>query len=568
MQKIIILISIFFTSIIIVKSQDIEQVLKAKPVDISGGVNVNTGWYFVEGIESGRDPYNWGINANLNINLYDVIDVPFSLVINKGDKKLNRPQYTNIGLSPKYKQYTLHLGYRSMQFSSYTYSGITFYGVGGEISPKNSIIKNFSCFYGRFNEAVPVNFSKQDITPVYRRRGWGSKISLGKKGQNADFIIFKAIDDPETINYYVDSVDIKPQENLALGIITKNKITEKLSFHGEYTVSILSTDTRIQEKEGTENSFINETELFKPRNTTASHNAFAGGIDYQGNTYSVGLSYKRVDPEFKSLGTSYSTNDTEDWLINASKTFLDSKVNVNGSFGKQRNNLDKTKETKSIRNIYSCNVSYTPIESLNTSVNYSNFSSNTLPSVLYLNDSIKFIQTTTNKGFNVTYSFGKNNFRHYVNTSSNFQDAYTLNQTGQEKVSNESKVKSALLTYSLSVVPVAVTINTSMNYSVYDQDSINNITYGPTIGTGRPFFNKKVQMNISFSSLVQKTNNSQSSNVSVINFSCSYRFWKKHSLMLSNLISFRQQPDSVQDQENNSPNIREIRGSVRYSFSF
>ena len=545
------------------QAQDIEQVAKAKPLTVNGGINLNSGWYHINDTSVKRDPFTWGINANLNFNVFGVIDVPFTLVYNKQDKSLGRPEYKNIGFSPKYKGYTLHVGYRNMQFSPYTYSGITFFGVGAEVAPEESPVK-FSGFYGRLNEAIPYNYATGDLTNIkYRRRGWGSKVTIGKSKHIVDLIVFKAIDDIETIIHPADSVDVKPEENIVIGINTTNKITERLSFRLEYARSILSTDTRIDEKMGTQSSFINQIDLFKPRTSTASHNAISGGLNYQGNSYTIGVSYKRVEPEYRSLGTSYSTNDIEDWLINASKSFFSNRINLNGSLGKQRNDLARTKETKSIRTISSLNASFTITKALNASVNYSNFASNTSPSVISFTDSIKFIQTTSNIGANVNYNFGTDNYKHILSGSYNIQNANTLNQTGQEKVSNNTVVKSSFLTYGLTLVPLEMTINTSLNYTVFEQDSIQNKTIGPTIGTGRSFFKKRVQTNISFSFLNQENANNQTSKISVITFSAGYRFWENHSIMLSNAISLREQMSGDINKK-----VREIRGNIRYSYSF
>ncbi len=559
---------IFFfllTGIFYLQGQDIEHVLESKPVSLSGGLNVSSGWYNVKGLEQRRDPYTWNLNANLNFNLFGVFDVPFSIMLNKGDRKLNRPTYSYYGISPKYKWITVHAGYRSMNFSSYTYSGLTFLGGGIEVEPPESVIK-VSCFYGRFNKAIPVNFAQADITHVaYERFGMGTKIGFVKNGQSAEFIFFRAKDDIHSIHIDPDSVsDVKPKENLVFGINTSNQIGKRIHLKLEYAASFLTNDLSAVEK-NTDKSTVNKllSKLYNPRYSSISDHVLSGNISYTGNSYVLGISYKRVGPEYKSLGTSYSSNDLEDWMLNASKSFFENRINLSGSFGKQRNNLAEREESTNRRNIGSLMASVIPVERLNISLNYSNFNSNTSPTTIQVNDSVKFIQTTKNKGINLSYNTGKKNLKHSFSSTYNIQDANTLNQTTTESVSNDTKVKTVLFSYGLNIVPARLVINTSMSNTSFRQDTIISKTLGPTFGASRSFFKNKVNTNISLSFLKQENGSYQSSDVTVISLSASYTFFKKHSIGINNIISVNH---TVQPEQ--SSRYREMRGSIRYSYSF
>ena len=565
------LIGIFCLLFQNIEAQDIEQVLKAKPVKVSGGLNVNSGLYFVEGVESRRDPYSWGLNANLNFNFFSVLNVPFSLVMNKGDTKLNRPQYSQFGFSPEYKGYKVHIGYRTMQLSQYSYSGLTFLGAGTEIKPKNLPFK-FSGFYGRLTKAIPVNFAQGDITdePIYERRACGSKISYSKNKHSLDLVLFKAWDDLNSIGIDIDSLSIidssgktkSPKENFVIGFHSNNRLLNKLTLDLDYTLSFLSDDIRDNKKNLDNYRFINYTgKIFEPRNSTFVTDVFACSINYQGGSYSIGVSYKHIDPGYRSLGTTYSANDTEDWLLNLSKSLLHNKINLSGSIGKQRNNLDNSLETTNKRTIGSLNSTISITQELNVGLTYSNFSSNTQPVALIMQDSMKFIQTTKNKGVNINYNTGSENLKHSISTTLNVQDANTLNQTAQELVDNSTKVKTSNLSYSVNIMPISISINSALNHSVFTQDSIVNTSTGPTLGTSRGFFNKKVNTNLSFSFLSQN-NNGQNSNATVINFNMGYRFLKKHNISFSNIFSIR----NTDGEETGK--IKEYRGSIRYSYSF
>jgi predicted metalloprotease len=130
-------------------AQDIEQVVKAKPVKVSGGATASTSFYDVNGEEDTRDPYFWQVMANINFNFWGVVDMPFSAYFAKKNVRYQQPSFQQFGMSPKYKAVTLHLGYRNMTFSNYSLAGLTFLGAGIEYNPKDYWLKA-SAMYGRF----------------------------------------------------------------------------------------------------------------------------------------------------------------------------------------------------------------------------------------------------------------------------------------------------------------------------------------------------------------------------------------------------------------------------------
>ena len=134
-------------------SQDLTNIKDAKPIIVSGGFNINTSAIGASGMELNRDPYYWQLNANMTFNLYGIISLPFSGTLTKENKTFNQPSFNQFGMSPKYKNVTLHLGYRNMIFSSYSLSGLTFLGIGIEVI-SDDIPVSFSAMYGRFSKAV------------------------------------------------------------------------------------------------------------------------------------------------------------------------------------------------------------------------------------------------------------------------------------------------------------------------------------------------------------------------------------------------------------------------------
>ena len=122
-------------------SQDIEALVKATPLSISGGINVNANYYNNQGGNSIQPPFFYTVGANLNLNFFGIVSAPLSFRYSPTGNQFNYPTvkrqpFNQMGISPKYKWLTVHLGYRSMNFSKYTYSGARFFGGGIEVKPQ------------------------------------------------------------------------------------------------------------------------------------------------------------------------------------------------------------------------------------------------------------------------------------------------------------------------------------------------------------------------------------------------------------------------------------------------
>jgi hypothetical protein len=233
-------------------AQDLEQLDKKKPIKVTGGLNATQTFYSASGIQNRRDPYFWMLNANLNFNLFGVLDVPLSATFSQQNRSYTQP-FNQYGLSPRYKSVTGHFGYRSMQFSQFTLGGNIFLGAGIEVAPSTSFVK-WSAMYGRFTKAVDTFATDGVISgqPAYERWGWGTKVTLGKELQKRsyDIILFNARDNPTSIsNAIADSFGLKPAENFVVGLVTRQAITEQLNFDIEYALSAFTEDMRIQESE-------------------------------------------------------------------------------------------------------------------------------------------------------------------------------------------------------------------------------------------------------------------------------------------------------------------------------
>lgn len=560
MKKYLFLIFLIL-SVIGLHAQDIKQVAKSKPVKLSGGLNASSTFYATDADNPQRDPFMWIINGNMNLNFYGVVNAPFSFMLSKENKTFNQPSYKQFGISPKYKALTVHMGYRAMNFSQYTMSGVQFLGSGIEYTPKN---KPFAIkgFYGRFAQAKQyksiASFDPNAIIepPAFERWGYGTMITVGKKGQFVDLIMFKAIDDKNSITV-PDSVDnLKPLENFVLGINTRNKITKNLNLKIEYALSALSKDTRQPEMYQETYSYANNLGfLFSPRTSSQFNNVIQSGLNYKFKMANLGINYKRISPQFQSLGTSFINNDVKEITGNLGTSLFKNKVSFSGNFGTQRNNLDNSQITTNKRLITSANLTYLATKKLNFIASLSNFNTNATPTQIYLVDSIKYSQATSNASVTTNYNFGDSIKQQGITFITSFQKGNTLNQSGTEVTNISNTFFNVNTMYHLSIVPQKITAFASINYSVFETMGNTTNSVGPTLGLTKQLMKDKLKTGINTTYL--KTSGSSSSSLTNFRLYANYTINKHHSFKIGiNLLN----------KQGNNTKINQFQGNIAYAY--
>jgi hypothetical protein len=409
--------------------QDLGNISKKDILKVSGGAGLQTTAYTAFGIPAKRDPFLWQLNLNLNINILGVISAPFSATISSQQSTVSQPQpFNNFGISPKYKAVTAHLGYRSISLSEFSLSGNQFLGIGVEIAPKNSFIKG-KALYGQFAQPVYLNpDGTLASNPSFSRSGWGTGITFGRSSKNEVTVnLFRATDNPNSLDVPIDELTIRPSENFIFGVVTKQTITKKLSVEGEIDFSAITYNTEIEEEVVPGNSYVNNIFLFNYNPSSAVKKAIKGGINYKLKAAKFQLKYRRVDPGYTSLGTSFINNDYEDLSLKTSFALLKKRLNLSLSGGGQRNNLNADKVAQLTRLIGSLSASYKINDKWNSSLNVSNFTSSTKQIIVVTFDSLKFVQTTKSIGGSVSRTGGTDKLTNALSIAANYQDAIVNN---------------------------------------------------------------------------------------------------------------------------------------------
>lgn len=539
------------------------------PFAMNGGIGINTRMYAANGIENRQSPFFWTINANVNFNIYK-FQVPFSALVSVNQFEITAPnpnpqlpplrqnltnRFNRIGASPYYKWVKLHGGHRSMNFSEYTMSNLVYLGGGVDLTPNNWRV---SAMYGRLAQAEPLDLSLiTPNVPVFQRLGWGSKIGYGTNDQFIDVMIFKAWDDPNSIPT-TDPQEVFPNENMVIGIKGQKTLFEKFRLGVDFGRSALSPDLNDATMGNAPFPFV----FIEQRENTTYKNAFNTSFDYQGQGFVLGLKYRRIDPDYKSLGAYFFNNDIEDMTANTSFSLFEQKVQVAGSLGLQRDNLSQTKPSTLTRVIGSTNINYTK-DAFNLGLNYSNYSSDVSYVLDQDLDSLNVVIVTQDLGFNGSYSIADTSgLQHTFTLAANFQDV--TDDIQDATASATSQMFNANFVYSLTL-PSGWGINTNLNYNQNALSNTQTQRYGFGGGVSKNFLEGKIntQFNLNYFKTNIATGNLSNSTLNT-RLGFNYNISEAHSLNANVTLMNRNRTLAAGGNEQFTETI----GNVGYRFNF
>ena len=554
------------------KAQDLAAIGKDKnPVKVTGGFSATNTFYAANGIADRRSPYYWMLSGNVNVSLYGW-SIPISATITQQNKSYTQP-FNQYGLSPHYKSVTLHLGYRSMQFSNFTLGGNIFLGGGIEFSPKKSFIR-YSAMGGRFTKAVSESVTSGVIsgTPAFERWGCGQKISLGSYAHGVDLIMFYAKDNANSISQKIaDTFKLKPAENLVLAIATKQALTKKLGIDLEYSYSIYTTDITIDRTQLTDNNYSNYLGALMKRNISTQYNsAVLGGLTYNTGKFQIKLAFRRIGPEYKSMGSIYLNNDLEDVQTGLGWKMFKNKLSVNTSGGVQWNNLNQQLSSRMTRIIGSLNLVYTHNEKLNFNANVSNTMSNTsvnnsrvTANQLGLTqnvDSLKYTQVTQSASLGVNYNTGGEQIRHVLFSNLAYQKANDSQENNSSFYNVNAGYQTTYKPWGLSGTLGAVASNSYAS-------SINSVSIGPSANISW-MFRKKIRTAFAVTGLETYSAGQYTGTNLTYRISGGYKQGKHHSFTADISLLTRKVVNQPSAGTTTMPSFQEFRGSIIYAYSF
>lgn len=488
------------------QSVNIENVLKAKPLAVSGGLGAST--VFSYGLPNNEAPLNYFLTGNLNFNILGTVNIPLSF--NYSDRKVNLSQgysFNQLSINPTYKWVTAHIGTNYMNFSPYTLNGHQFVGGGLELSPQNWKIQLMAgrLIRGQYEDTLTTG-------PTFKRMGYGAKVEYNPGTYTAGITIFKASDDASTIPELKRTFQkqvVNPKDNLVMSLTFGTTLFHKLQLNVEYANSIITKDQ----------SPLNESikirslaGIFHKTNATSeSFNAFKAKVNYnikEINTI-VGLGYERVDPNYTTLGGYYFVNDLVNYTFNINQNFLQGKLLLSANVGIQKDDINKTKVNNQSRFVGAINANAQISEGFTMGLNFSNFQSYRFLNDTYskitrvpgqIIDTLNFAMVSRTVGYNMNKVVKKTDTKE---SSVSFNATLIGSQNRRAEVvdaSSKANIFNSSLTYSISYLKQRASINASLSYfrNVLATGTLQGV--GPTIGFQKTFM-EKLNTNLNLSAL-------------------------------------------------------------------
>jgi len=554
-------------------SQNIEKIGKEDMFRISGGMNLNSIFYDVSGMDSRRDPFTWYASGNLNINIID-FNIPLNYSYSNQKGKFTQP-FNQFSLSPYYKWVKTQIGYSSVNYSSYTLAGHLFLGGALDLTPKNWEI---SLMYGRLKKAISFDSALQnEFDFSYRRMGMAAKAGYEKNGNSIYITGFSAQDDPNSVLFIPLNTIITPQQNIVFGSNGKIKITKELAAEAEFAVSGINRNiNEIAQITSNENIFIPHISSFIK--SSAFYAAYKGAVNYQYKKFAVKAQYEHVDPDYMTLGMYFINNDLENYTLAPSISLLKGKLSIAANSGLQRNNLKSEKLSTTNRWVGSANINFSPNARWNLSCSFSNFTTftknrpNPDPYFINLPDTLNFYQVSRSANFTVSKQIGKKTIKQMLLFSGNYSESNQVNGNISDpgffgNVTSEKPMitLNGNLNYSMNFLSskTAIAIGVNSNYSQFNSGT--TLFIGPNLNFSQPLFQSKIKF--SAGSAFNQAYNNEISSGSVFNhrvsFSHSTKKAKSNSGKLTTSVS-----SVLMQRFTNTKTITEFTGTINMNYNF
>lgn len=544
---------------------NIRKNFSGKAVRVGGGVSANTVFYDGNDGQK-RQPFTYFLSGNVNVNLFNQVNLPFSFSFTNVGADFGYPTLPNrLSVHPTYKWVTAHIGDIAMSFSPYTLNGHMFRGAGVDLTPKGPF--KISAMGGRLVRAVEYDSATTNriVPAAYERWGYGAKVRYDQASHYLGMTLFAAKDKVSSLAWQPDSLTIFPQGNVAMSWEGGVKIAENLNLSGEYGLSMLTRDVR-SPREGS--SVFNNA--FGTRASTHTYHALRAELSYQLWKNTIGVGYERIDPEYRTLGAYYFNNDYENVTLRYARPFFKDKLSLALSWGVQHDNLNHTNEQSSQRYVSSANLDYTPNNNLAIALSYSSFQTymNMRSQFTDINnqtpydnlDTLNFTQLSKNMAANVNYSFGHNeNRRNNFNANLSFQEAADK-QGDIIRPGALSQFYNLSTAYNVLFVPQAIGLTVAFNTTYNHAGADDFVTLGPTLGAKAKVLQKKITTGFTTSYNVSMNGGEVQNKVLNVRLNAGYVFLRKHNLSANGIWQRRERL--------NQPNTQSTTVTLAYAYSF
>ncbi len=518
-------------------AQDLDNLKNVKPVVFGGGLNLQTGFYSMHGAKARQPEITYVVSGSPVLNIYGVV-LPFSFTFSNYQRDFRQP-FNQFGLSPTYKWVTLHLGYRNISYSQFGMAGYTLLGAGVELKPKKF---RFAFLYGRSQKAVADDTSKtitnnlNDINyPAYKRMLTVAKIGYGTENNFLDLHFLQGKDDSTSLAFTPITTQVLPSKNKVFGSTNRfSFFNKKLVWQAEGAVSAYTRDIRFANLDlGNENA----TTFIGANISTQVNYAYEAQLNYNEPGFGIGAKYRKVTPDYKSMGAYYFQTDFEQVLGNIRFNLIKNRLRISASGGIQNDNLLNKKIATTQRNIYNANVSFNPTAKFGLDMSYANFGTSQRAGTRNLSDTATINQI--NNSINIVPRYIIANEKRVFSCIGIFGRQSLDDRNRFTKTLTQVEMLFANLIFMRSGVQKKISFTAGLNYSS-SKSAVGTIGLtGIMGGISKNFKEDKITNDLNASINASTFNSEQNGYVGNIQYTISWKVAKQHtvSMMLNGLFN-------------------------------
>ncbi len=405
------------------KKRDISHYLQ-----LSGHFHAGANFYKVQGIPARRDAWSWVTSGNINLRLFNQIDVPLSFTYSRQRSSFSTP-LNQLGVSPRYKWLTLHAGYRNLSLSpdTYTLNGRTIRGLGVEINRRKFALKFLKGQFRVPRIARDTLIFGPVLAPGYERRMWAAHIHWGDHRTYIEANMLHAMDD--TTEFLPDTTLAAPAANLIPELAFSLGLSKRFRIYSRAAASIYTRNMHSQpvKIEGWERLPLIGSAI-TPTISSRANLAVRAGAELSVKAFRMAAQFERVDPYFESMGLYYMQDDKENYTLNLAIPLGKSNDRLSGSLsgtmGLQRNNIKSSRSLTTLRKIGQAhaNLSYrTGTEASSAAFyvggSYRNYQVNQENGLNIVADTLRIASLTQSGNFFSSLNWGSGNTRHSLSVN-------------------------------------------------------------------------------------------------------------------------------------------------------
>ncbi|MDR7131804.1 hypothetical protein J2X69_004169 [Algoriphagus sp. 4150] len=547
------------------QAQDLENLKDQKPFGLDGGLELRGIYYNVNGIPNRREPFTYILSGSPTLSFYG-ISIPISFMLSKDERNFRQP-FNQFGMSPTYKWITVHAGYRNVTFSPFTLAGHTMLGGGVEINP-GKLRAGF--MYGRLNRATVIDTTLQALVPFsFSRRGMAGKIGFGTDANHFDLNFLHAKDDstakPEM--ELPDGIKVLAASNTVMGYSMRFTFFDKLVLESDGAASVYTHDINspIPIDSISNPQLSRLARMLNLNGSSELYFALNTALGYKNKYFGIKLNYRRIEPNFRTMGAYFFANDLQNITINPSFVLPSGRLRLNTSIGIQNDNVLGQKESTTHRIIGSGIMGAEITKRLGIDINYSNFSNNQKPNTLRFADSLKIVQTTQTLNIMPRYTIIGKQMTHMILISASRSGMKDFNSYfEQEAINRDITTSQYLISYNLSIPEKMLSLSSSLSYTDLEAAGTENSYRGITLGGNYRFLKQKLQTGIN-TSLMQGITEAGKSTILNGTLNINYQINGAHSFRSSFFLTSNN-PGSVVTGAN--PSFTETRAELAYKINF